>query len=82
MNATIRTTLSLDEDVMILAQQTARRERVSVGKALSNLVREKQGMMPTDKTPAKLRSKYSLLPARGEVITSEHVYRLMEQEGI
>ena len=81
MSTAIRTTLGLDEDVMILAQQTARRERVSVGKALSNLVREKQGIAQTDKEPAKLRSKYSLIPARGEVIASEHVYRLMEQEG-
>jgi hypothetical protein len=33
-------------------------------------------------TPVPLRSKYSVLPARDEIITNEHVRRLMEQEGI
>ncbi len=28
------------------------------------------------------KSRYALLPARKEVITSEHVRKLMEQEGI
>jgi hypothetical protein len=31
---------------------------------------------------AKPKSRYALLPARPEAITSEHVRRLMEQEGI
>lgn len=79
---TIRTTIALDEDVMLLAQQTARRDRISLGKAISQLVRERQGAAPLLGDAAKLRSPYSLLPARGECITSEHVYRLMEQEGI
>jgi hypothetical protein len=27
-------------------------------------------------------SKYAILPAREEIITSDHVYKLLEQEGI
>lgn len=82
MDTVVRTTLSLDEDVMILAQQTAKRERVSLGKALSNLVRARQQACDTEAPAAKLRSPYSILPQRDEVITSEYIYRLMEQEGI
>ncbi|MDO5626301.1 MAG: CopG family transcriptional regulator [Pseudomonadota bacterium] len=78
----MRTTLTLDNDVLILAQQTARRERVSLGKALSMLVRQGQpATRATAATPA-LRSKYSLLPARDEAISLDHVYRLMDEEGI
>lgn len=83
MSTAIRTTVALDEDVMILAQQTARRHRISLGRAISQLVREKQGASPLPEETPKLRSPYSLYPARsGELISSEHVYRLMDEEGI
>jgi len=32
--------------------------------------------------PVALRSKYSVLPARDEIITTQHVRSLMDQEGI
>jgi hypothetical protein len=31
---------------------------------------------------ARPKSRYALLPARPELITTEHVRRLMEQEGV
>ena len=37
--------------------------------------------MPASQRPAT-RSKYAVLPARHEIIASEHVYKLLEQEGI
>lgn len=61
----------------------AQRERISIGEALSRLAR--QGIQAGQMQPAALvqpKSRYALLPARQEVITSEQVRRLMEQEGI
>lgn len=82
MGTTIRTTLALDEDVMILAQQTAQRERISLGKAVSELVRRAQ-QTAEPPAPARPRSPYTVYPARtGPLISSQDVYRLMEEEGI
>jgi hypothetical protein len=61
----------------------AQRERISIGEALSRLAR--QGIQASQTVPppaTRPKSRYALLPARLEVITSEHVRRLMEQEGI
>ena len=79
----MRTTLALDEDVFNIARQKAQREHVSIGAAVSELMRLgiRSMQMPTAQRPAT-RSKYAVLPARNETITSEHVYKLMEQEGI
>jgi hypothetical protein len=79
----MRTTLALDEDVFNIARQKAQREHVSIGAAVSELMRLgiRSMQMPATMRPAT-RSKYAVLPARNETITSEHVYKLMEQEGI
>ena len=79
----MRTTLALDDDVLAYAREHARRERVSIGEAVSRLAR--QGIQAGNSTPsvaARPKSKYALLPARPEVITSEHVRKLMDREGI
>ncbi len=78
----MRTTLALSEDVFLFAKQRAITERVSIGEMVSRLMR--LGIQADVKVSqqAKPQSKYGLLPARNETITSEHVYRLMEQEGI
>ena len=79
----MRTTISLDDDVVAVARQRARRERTSLGEAVSRYVRDalRASAQPPAATPI-LRSKYSVLPARDEIITNEHVRRLTEQEGI
>ncbi len=79
----MRTTLSLDDDVVAVARQRAQRENTSLGEAVSRYIRDAlrtNAQAPTN--PVTLRSKYSVLPARDEIVTNEHVRRLMEQEGI
>jgi hypothetical protein len=78
----MRTTLALDDDAFILAQQTAARAKISMGKAVSMLIRQSvQAAAPSGFQTT--RSRYGLIPADGQtVITSQDVYRLMEQEGI
>ena len=72
----MRTTLTLDEDALNIARQNAEGEHLSSGTSVSELMQ-----MPAVQRLAT-RSKYSVLPARNETVTSEHVYTLMEQEGI
>ena len=79
----MRTTLALDDDVFSFARAHAKRERISLGQAISCLARE--GIRVQNQpsvAAAQPKSKYALLPARSEVITSEHVRALMDQEGI
>jgi hypothetical protein len=79
----MRTTLSLDDDVFAVARQRAQRERISLGEAVSRYVRDAlRTSAHVPAAPVAMRSKYSVLPARDEIVTSEHVRRLMEQEGI
>jgi hypothetical protein len=63
----------------------AERERMSLGDAVSELVR--RGATLSDPraaavSPARLKGRFALLPVRDEVITVRHVRELMEREGI
>jgi hypothetical protein len=79
----MRTTLALDDDVFAYARERAQRERISMGQVISKLARDgirtQSAGVPKEFAVA---SKYALLPRRDEVITSEHVRNLMDQEGI
>ena len=79
----MRTTLSLDDDVFSFARSHAQREHISIGEAISRLARDgiRARNMPMAKT-TRPRSKYALLSARDEIVSTEHVRDLMDQEGI
>lgn len=79
----MRTTLAIDDDIVAYARSHAQRQNISIGEAISRLAREgiRAQNMPTARV-AKPKSKFALLPARGEIITTEHVRQLMDQEGI
>ena len=79
----MRTTLAIDDDIFAYARSHAQRERISIGEAISRLARDgiRAQTMPVTKA-AKPKSKFALLPARNEIITTEHVRQLMDQEGI
>ena len=79
----MRTTLAIADDVFAFARAHAQREHISIGEAVSRLAR--QGIQAQNLAPSatvRPKSKYALLPARAEIITSEHVRKLMDQEGI
>ena len=79
----MRTTLALEDDIYAFACACARRERISIGQAISRLVRDGiRAQAAATPLAAPVKSKYALLPARDEVITTEHVRDLMDQEGI
>ena len=81
----MRTTLNLDEDAALAARNLAQRQRMSLGEAVSELVRRgaSAGSSRTaSRNEPALRGRFALLPARDEVITPQHVRELMEREGI
>ena len=79
----MRTTLALSDDVLLIARQCAARDGVSLGEAVSRLARDGfRAQMQQPLTAAEPRSRYTVLPARDEIVTTEHVRRLMAEEGI
>lgn len=79
----MRTTRNLEDDALLVVKRFAVREKLSLGEAVSQLVRkgaQRQAAVPASRQT--LRGRYALLPARDEVITPEHVRELMEREGI
>ena len=79
----MRTTLNLSDDALHVAKHYATRQQLSLGDAVSALIRagaQAHAQVPTQK--AELRGRFALLPARDEVITVDHVRQLMEREGI
>jgi hypothetical protein len=75
----MRTTLDIDEDVLLAAKEMAALQRTSTGRVLSELAR--QALRPSDSAPA-IRSGVPLLPKRpGErPVSMELVNRLRDQE--
>jgi hypothetical protein len=79
----MRTTLALPDDVVHIARQCAAQEGVSLDEAVSRLVREGFRVRTQQSTTrSEPHSRYTVLPARDEVVTTEHVRRLRDEEGI
>ena len=79
----MRTTINLDDDVLLIAKQVAGREGIPLGEAVSRLVRRGvQQQSVADAGAEPLRGRFALLPQRAEAITPAHIRDLMEREGI
>lgn len=80
----MRTTLDIDDDVLLAAKERAARERTSIGAIVSRLARESLiGQAPAARSRKKSApGRFALLPRRGEVVTLEKVRRLQDDEAI
>ena len=81
----MRTTINLAEDAAIAARNVAQRERISLGEAISALIRRGATSGTSGEAlqaEPVLRGRFALLPARDEVITPQHVRLLMDCEGM
>jgi hypothetical protein len=81
----MRTTLDIDDDVLLAAKEHAARERKSLGAVVSALAREslRRPSLPSPKRGATRRGgRFAVLPQRDEVITVEHVRGLQDVEGV
>ena len=77
---TVRTTLDIDEDVLLAAKEMATLQRTTAGRVLSELAR--QALSPSGAEPDVVRNGVPLLPERpGErPVSLELVNRLRDQE--
>ncbi len=79
----MRTTIAIEDDIFAFARSQAQREHATIGQVISRLARDGiRAQHAPMVQPVAPRSKFALLAARDEIITSEHVRDLMEQEGI
>lgn len=78
----MRTTLNLSEDALHVAKHHALREHLSLGDAVSSLIRAGAQVSTSKSATLPLRGRFAILPVRDEVITIDHVRQLMEREGI
>ena len=70
----VRTTSTLDDDVLALARQRARYECLTLSEAFSRYVRDGFRTVTAQASSCvAMRSKYSVLSAQGDLITSEQV---------
>jgi hypothetical protein len=79
----VRTTLDIDDDVLLAAKERARKEKISTGAALTQMARAGLAQASSAMRRGK-KSPLGITPlaSRGEVITNEHVNRLRDESGI
>ncbi len=77
----MRTTLSLDDDVLLAVQERARREKRTTGEVLSELARQAlTGQGPRPEEAGRERHGFRPLPRRGAAISNALIDRLREDE--
>ena len=79
----MRTTLNIEDDVLLAVKDRARRQKVSVGELVSQLLRQALQSGPAHGS-AESESFYGFepLPARDTVVSNELIERLRDDEGI
>jgi hypothetical protein len=80
----MRTTLDIEEDVLEAARELAVREKSTAGRVLSRLARA--GLQAPGAEHGKQAVKKNgipVFPRRGdEIVTLDHVRKLMDEEGV
>lgn len=84
----MRTTLDIEDDVLLAAKELAAREGTTAGRILSEYFRRAHrqspegGAKPRPSRGYLLKNGIPVVPSRGEVVTSTQVERIREQEGL
>ncbi|MDZ4233080.1 MAG: CopG family transcriptional regulator [Dietzia sp.] len=80
----MRTTLSIDEDVLIAVKERARREKRTVGDVLSDLARQALTQQQTAGPRAISESVYGFEPFghRGPAVSNALVERLRDEDAV
>jgi len=78
----VRTTLSIDDDVLHAVRDRARREGRTIGEVMSELARQALTAPPSGASPAAAESFHGFapLPHRGEAVSNALIDRLREEE--
>ena len=75
----MRTTVDIDEDILLAAKDLAKRQGSTAGKVLSELAR--RGLAGLQ-SRSRMRNGVPVLPSRGEVVTLDKVRRLADEAGV
>jgi hypothetical protein len=82
----MRTTLDIDLDVLQAAKELAARDRSTAGKIISDLARQsltRPTHNPGEDSRYRMINGVPVLPDRsGEVITLDHIRRIMDEEDV
>ena len=76
----MRTTLDVDDDVLLIVKERARRERRSAGAVLSELARRGLAGPAVHPADGPGRHGFSPLPSRGAPVTNALIDTLREEE--
>lgn len=81
----MRTTLEIEDDVLLAAKELARRGGTTAGRVVSDLLRQAltQAATGTAKGAREPAAVYGFrpFPSRGGVVTNEQVDKLRDEEG-
>jgi hypothetical protein len=75
----MRTTLAIDDDVLLAAKELAAREGKTAGEVLSELARRGIRAPRASAPRARVENGFEVIPAGGRVVTSELVQRILEE---
>jgi len=79
----MRTTVDIDPDVFAAVKERARSERKSAGSIISGLVRQALHQpAKTDEQKFMKKDGFIVLAGRGDLITYEHVKKLLDEEDV
>ncbi len=78
----MRTTLDIDDDLLIEVRRLADAEQASVGEVLSRLARRGLALQSERSKEPPRRNGVPILPSRDVVITNELIHKLRDEEGI
>lgn len=80
----MRTTLTIDDDVLLATRERARRDGRTVGQVLSELARQALTTpQPADAAPDTPDFHgFAPLPHRGTTVSNTHIDQLREVEGV
>jgi hypothetical protein len=77
----VRTTINLDEDILLAVQERARREKRSAGQVLSDLARQAlTSQVPPAGDAGASHHGFHPLPRRGAAVSNALIDRLREDD--
>ncbi len=80
----MRTTIDIDDDLLIRYREKARKKGVSIGRLISQRLRALENGSANGSETRKgdfiIENGFTVLAPRGEVITHEHVMKLIEED--
>ena len=78
----MRTTLDIEDDVLLAAKDMARREGLTAGQIISRLARLALTTRVDQQTSPLTVGGFRPLPARGAMVSNDQVNALRESEGV